>query len=458
MSASTLVSTNPATGEDIASYPVHTHEEVEAFLAQTSSVQLTWADTSFDTRGAVLHAAAVQLRDRVDELAELMANEMGKPITGGRAEVEKCAVTCEYYAEQAAEMLADTSRDSDLSQAWTVFEPLGTVLAVMPWNFPLWQVFRFAAPGLMAGNAGVLKHASNVSGSALEIENILAEAGLPEGMFRTLLLPSDRIAEIIEDDRISAVTLTGSEPAGRSVAETAGRCLKPSLLELGGSDPYVVLADADVAHAAEVCAGSRLTNSGQSCIAAKRFIVADEIYDEFKDAFLAELDQAVVGNPLDPDTTVGPQAREDLRDGLHEQVERSIEAGAALLRGGVVPDGPGAFYPVTALEDVGPGNPAFDEEMFGPVAPLVRATDEDHAIALANDSDFGLGGAVFTTDVERGFEIAAHRIRTGSCFVNAKVASDPRLPFGGIGNSGYGRELSEMGIRTFVNAKTVAVA
>lgn len=417
-----------------------------------------WADTAFEDRAVRLREAALLLRQRSGPLAELMADEMGKPVASGKAEAEKCALVCDYYAENGAEMLADVPRESDLASAWTVHRPMGTVLAVMPWNFPLWQVFRFAAPALMAGNGAMLKHASNVSGSAMEIEKIFLAAGFPEGLFRTLLIPSDRVEDIIADSRIAAVTLTGSEGAGRAVAEAAGRHLKPSLLELGGSDPYVILHDADVEAAAKVCAESRLTNSGQSCIAAKRFIVVPEVYDRFRGLFLAELQSAVVGDPHDPETTVGPQAREDLRDELHDQVERAVARGAQLVLGGTIPEGPGAFYPVTMLEEVEPGNPAFDEELFGPVAPLIRAKDEDHAIALANESSFGLGGAVFTNDVNRGRQIAAHRINTGCCFVNAKVASDPRLPFGGVGNSGYGRELSELGIRTFVNAKTVAVA
>lgn len=457
MSATALTSINPATGLEFDRFAVHTAEQVETFLAQTELAQRDWRTSTFKQRSACLKSAAKQLRKRSEELAELMANEMGKPLASGVAEAEKCAWVCEYYADNAEQMLADEHRESDLSDAWTVFQPMGVVLAVMPWNFPFWQVFRFAAPALMAGNAGILKHASNVSGSALAIEEIFLAAGLPEGLFRTLLIPSERVADIIEDRRIAAVTLTGSEPAGRAVAEAAGRNLKPSLLELGGSDPYIVLHDADIEAAAKTCAESRLTNSGQSCIAAKRFIVVRDVYDEFRAAFLAELKAAVVGDPHDPDTTVGPQARTDLRDELHDQVERAVAGGATIELGGRIPDGPGAFYPVTLLENVGPGNPAFDEELFGPVAPLIIADDEEHAIALANDSAFGLGGAVFTTDTKRGREIAAHRIHTGCCFVNAKVASDPRLPFGGIGNSGYGRELSELGIRTFVNAKTVAV-
>lgn len=458
MSATTLTSTNPATGGEIATYPVHTGSEVDGFLTEAERAKRTWASSSFDVRASLLRSAAEQLRARADTLAELMADEMGKPVAEGRAEAEKCAWVCEHYADNGAAMLDDMERPTDMASAWTIYRPLGTVLAVMPWNFPLWQVFRFVAPALMAGNAGLLKHASNVSGSALAIESILTDAGADHGLFRTLLLPSSRMAEVIADDRIAAVTLTGSEPAGRAVAETAGRHLKPTVLELGGSDPYIVLDDADVAAAAATCAESRLTNSGQSCIAAKRFIVDGGVFDEFREAFAAELSSAVVGDPQDEATTVGPQAKAELRDELHDQVRRTIDAGAELLFGGEKPDGPGAFYPVTLLDGVGPGMAAFDEELFGPVAPLIRADDEEHAVALANDSSFGLGGAVFTADLARGRRIAADLIETGNCFVNAKVASDPRLPFGGIKNSGYGRELSELGIRSFVNAKTVAVA
>ena len=458
MDATTLRSINPATGEEIATYPVHTSSEVDRYLAQTDEAQRLWRTSTFDDRATILRAAANRLRQQAEDLAVLMATEMGKPIVEGRGEAEKCAWVCEYYANNGPAMLEDAARPSDLDAAWTVYRPMGTVLAVMPWNFPLWQVFRFAAPALMAGNAGVLKHASSVSGSALAIETILVDAGLDEGLFRTLLLPSSRVADVIGDDRIAAVTLTGSEPAGRAVAQQAGQRLKPTVLELGGSDPYIVLADADVESAAATCAASRLTNSGQSCIAAKRFIVEAGVYDDFRSAFAERLRDAVVGDPLDERTTVGPQAKVELRDELHDQVTRTVESGAEIVFGGESPEGPGAFYPVTLLDGVGPGMAAFDEELFGPVAPLIRADDEEHAIALANDSSYGLGGAVFTQDVDRGRRIAADLVETGSCFVNAKVASDPRLPFGGIKNSGYGRELSELGIRSFVNAKTVAVA
>ena len=457
MSETVLTSINPTTGEEFARFDVHSPAEVERALADSVAAQAGWATTPIADRAAVMRTVAAELRARSVDLAALMADEVGKPTGDGAAEVEKSAWVCEYYADEAAAMLADTPRPSTLSGAWTVHRPLGTVLAVMPWNFPHWQVFRFAAPALMAGNAALLKHAANVCGSALEIEAIFSAAGLPGGLFRTLLLPTDRVADVIADDRVAAVTLTGSEAAGRAVAEVAGRHLKPTVLELGGSDPYVVLADADVAAAARVCAESRLTNAGQSCIAAKRFIVVAEVYDEFRAHFLTAMGTAVMGDPHDAATTLGPQSRFDLRDALHDQVERSVAAGATIVTGGEIPDRPGAFYPPTVLEGVEPGNPAFVEELFGPVAPLIRARDEDHAIELANDTTFGLGGAVFTTDIARGRTIAAERIHTGNCFVNAKVASDPRLPFGGIGSSGYGRELSEMGIHAFVNAKTVAV-
>lgn len=456
MSAITTI--NPSNGLDLAQYPVHTKAEVESILDQSSSMQDAWANRSFEERATVIRGVGNELRRRRSELAELMANEMGKPVAQGEAEADKCAWVCDFYADEAEQMLADVERDSAMSSAWTVYRPLGTVLAVMPWNFPLWQVLRFAAPTLMAGNTGLLKHASSVTGSALAIEELFVAAGADNGSFRTLVLPSDRINDLIADDRIAAVTLTGSEGAGRAVAQQAGAHLKPSVLELGGSDAYVVLHDADIEQAAEICADSRLTNSGQSCIAAKRFIVVDSVADDFVEAFATALQKRTVGDPLAEGTDVGPQAKADLRDELHEQVTSSVDAGAQLRFGGTVPDGDGAYYPVTMLDGVEPGMAAFDEELFGPVAAVVRADSEAAAIELANNSRFGLGGAVFTSDVERGRSIAALQMDTGNCFVNAKVASDPRLPFGGIGVSGYGRELSETGIRAFMNAKTVAVA
>jgi succinate-semialdehyde dehydrogenase/glutarate-semialdehyde dehydrogenase len=328
----------------------------------------------------------------------------------------------------------------------------------MPWNFPLWQVFRFAAPALMAGNGGILKHASNVTGCALEIDRIFTQAGFPDGLFRTLVLPSSRVDEVLEHPGIVAATLTGSDPAGRAVAKKAGSLLKKTVLELGGSDPYLVLADADLKKAAATCATSRLINGGQSCISAKRFIVESPVIDEFTDLFASELGKAVVGDPRNDDTTMGPMARADLRDDLHDQVLESIGAGAKLLMGGTKPDGPGAFYPPTLLAGVSEGMPVYREETFGPVATVIEAADEEEAIAVANDSDFGLGAAIFTSDVDKGERIARDRLEAGACFVNAFVASDPRLPFGGVKMSGYGRELADLGMKEFLNAKTVVVA
>lgn len=452
-----LTSTNPATGDTIATYDEHTADEVVRFVAQAHDQHRAWRRTSFEHRAAVLRATADRLEGRRGELAELMAREMGKPIAGGRSEVDKCAAACRYYADHGAEHLADVAIDAGRVRSYVHHEPLGVVLAVMPWNFPLWQVFRFAAPALLAGNAGLLKHASNVTGCSLVIEELFAEGGAPEGLFRSLKIGSKDVEAVLEHDLVRAATLTGSVAAGSAVAGTAGRLLKKTVLELGGSDPYVVLADADIEAAAKTSATSRLINSGQSCIAAKRFVVVDEVHDDFVEAFLAEMAAAVVGDPMDEATTVGPQAQVHLRDDLHEQVERSLAEGAELSLGGQKPAGPGAFYPPTVLTEVRPEMVAGSEELFGPVAAVLRATDTDDAIRIANHTTFGLGAAVFTADLAEGERIAATELEAGCCFVNDLVASDPRLPFGGIKGSGYGRELSHLGIREFVNAKTVAV-
>lgn len=452
-----LTSTNPATGEDIAAYEEHTPDEVERIITESHEAHRRWRRVPFEERAAVLRATADRIDARLDELADLMAAEMGKPLAAGRSEAEKCAWVCRYYADHGADQLADEPVEADRQRSYIHHEPLGVVLAVMPWNFPLWQVFRFAAPGLMAGNAGLLKHASNVTGCSLAIEDLFREGGAPEGLFRSLKVPGKRVASVLENPLVRAATLTGSVPAGASVAETAGRLLKKTVLELGGSDPYVVLEDADVAAAAKTCATSRLINSGQSCIAAKRFIVVDAVHDEFLEAFVAEMRAAVMGDPRDDDTTVGPQAQVSLRDELHDQVQRTIEQGAELLLGGEIPDREGAWYPPTVLAGVTTDMVAAQEETFGPVAAVIRVADEAEAIQVANDSSFGLGAAVFTADLERGERIAAEELAAGCCFVNDFVASDPRLPFGGIKDSGYGRELSHLGIREFTNQKTVVV-
>jgi succinate-semialdehyde dehydrogenase/glutarate-semialdehyde dehydrogenase len=450
-----FASINPTTGETLATYGAMSPTELSRALERAGDSFHDWRKTSFPRRAALLAAAAAVLRERRDEYARLMALEMGKPIAQGRAEVEKCVWVCEYYAERAEEFLAPETVKTDAAKSFVAFEPLGAVLAVMPWNFPFWQVFRFAAPALMAGNVGLLKHASNVCGCALAIEDVFRRAALPEGVFRTLLVPSSAVESIIADPVVKAVTLTGSGPAGRAVARRAGELLKKTVLELGGSDPYVILEDADLERAASICADSRLINSGQSCIAAKRFIAAAPVIDEFRERLLRRMLDKRVGDPLDEETDIGPLARRDLREELHGQVEVSLAKGARCLAGGAIPPGPGAFYPPTVLVDVARGMPAYDEELFGPVAAVIEAEDEGEAIRIANDTSFGLGAAVFTGDAERGERIAAEMLEAGSCFVNAAVKSDPRLPFGGIKESGYGRELSHFGIREFVNVKTV---
>ena len=452
-----LEAIDPASGELVRRYPMLPAHAIGDVIARVDEARRAWRATEFADRSRCMRAAASVLRGRAREFAALMAREMGKPLKDGLAEVEKCAVGCDYFAERAEAMLAPVPAQTEATRSYWSYEPLGIVLAVMPWNFPFWQVFRFAAPTLMAGNAGLLKHASNVPGCALAIEEVFRDAGFPEDVFRTLLVDSSAVAGILEDERVRAVSVTGSVAAGRAVGQKAGSLVKKAVLELGGSDPYLVLADADLELAAETCAKSRLINSGQSCIAAKRFIVVDSVHDAFVERFTAHMAAARMGDPMDPETQIGPQARADLRDGLHDQVERSVAAGARLVLGGEVPDRKGAWYPPTVLTDVRPGMPAFDEELIGPVAAVVRARDEEDAIALANRTVFGLGAAVFTKDVERGDRIARERLEAGSCFVNALVRSDARLPFGGIKESGFGRELSELGIREFVNAKTVWV-
>ncbi len=452
-----LQSINPATGEILETFDETSGQELERTLASAHAAFVEWRTAPFARRAQRLQEAARVLRARKAEYARAMTLEMGKPIVQAEAEVDKCAWVCEYYAEHGEALLAEQPRQTDASRSYVRFDPLGPVLAVMPWNFPFWQVFRFAAPALMAGNAAVLKHASNVPRCALAIEEVFTAAGFPRGLFATVLVGSSAVAALIADPRIVAVTLTGSDLAGSKVAEHAGRALKKTVLELGGSDPFIVLADADLAAAARTAADARLVNSGQSCIAAKRFIVVEPVADRFLERFLDELRSRRVGDPMARETQVGPLARVDLRDALQRQVEESVKRGARLLLGGKIPPGKGAFYPPTLLAAVDKGVPAFDEETFGPVAAVVRAKDETDAVRLANDSAFGLGASLWTQDRARAERVAA-QIEAGAVFVNGLVKSDPRLPFGGIKRSGYGRELSEYGIREFVNIKSVWIA
>lgn len=448
---------NPTTGEHVRSYEEMSPDEVREVVAAAHEAHLIWRRAPFSERAELMSAAATLLRDRSDEYARLMAIEMGKPVRDGRAEAEKCAWVCDYYAENAESFLAEEPVETDASESFVTHQPLGVVLAIMPWNFPFWQVIRFAAPALMAGNAGVLKHASNVPGSALAIEAVFRDAGFPENLFRALLIGSAQVEAVIENERVQAVTLTGSGAAGRAVGAAAGRALKKSVLELGGSDPYIVLEDAELDHAVETCVTSRLINAGQSCIAAKRFVVVKQLREQFEVRFVELMEKKIMGDPLDEATEVGPQARSDLRDELHQQVATSIEKGARCLLGGEIPAGGGAFYPPTVLTSVRKGMPAYDEELFGPVAAIIEVENEAEAVEVANDSPFGLGAAIFTADVQKGRRIAAEQLQAGCCFVNTFVRSDPRLPFGGVKESGYGRELSAYGIKEFVNTKTVFV-
>jgi succinate-semialdehyde dehydrogenase/glutarate-semialdehyde dehydrogenase len=452
-----LEAINPSTGETLAVYDEMTSEEVEIIISQVNGAFSRWRRTSFAERATLLNRAAEVLREYADTYARVMTDEMGKPIADARSEVEKCAWVCEYYAENGEGFLQPETVETNATKSFITFQPLGIVLAVMPWNYPFWQVFRFAAAGLMAGNTVLLKHAANVPGCALAIEEIFGKAEFPEDVFRVALVGSDKVDRIIENPLVKAVTLTGSVQAGRAVAEKAGTMLKKTVLELGGSDPYLVLEDAELEEAVETCVFSRLLNSGQSCIAAKRFVVVASQREQFEKLFTQRMAEAKMGDPTAENTEVGPQARPDLREDLHRQVLQSIKRGATLLLGGEIPQGKGSFYPPTVLTDVRKGMPAYDEELFGPVGAIVPVKDEEEAVQVANETSFGLGAAVFTKNAARGERIAAEKLEAGCCFVNDFVRSDPRLPFGGIKDSGYGRELSHYGIREFVNIKTVVV-
>ena len=453
---STITTTNPATGAEIKSYDVYDDKKVDKALKDARKAWEVWRGEPYSQRGAVLKNVAKELRVQKEYLALLATEEMGKPIQQGRDEVEKCAKMLEFYAKEGAKMLANEVVETEAHKSYVAFQPIGVVLAIMPWNFPYWQVFRAMGPALMAGNVMVLKHASNVCACALAIEQVIKKAGAPRGIFQTLILPSSRIEELIGNEAIAAVTLTGSTAAGRQVAGAAGRHLKKQVLELGGSDAYIILEDADIAKAAEICVNGRLVNSGQSCIAAKRFIVIKGIRKAFEQEMAAQMNRVTYGDPMDETNRVGPMARKDLRDELHKQVEQSLAKGAKILCGGFVPDDDGAYYPPTVLTNVKKGMPAYEEELFGPVASIIEAKDEQDAIRIANDSIYGLGGGIISKNRARAEKLAL-QMESGSCFVNDFVHSDQRLPFGGVKQSGYGRELGSFGIKEFVNVKTVYV-
>jgi succinate-semialdehyde dehydrogenase/glutarate-semialdehyde dehydrogenase len=448
---------NPATGEGGRRYDQHSIEEAHAIAERAHRAFLDWRRTSFEERSAIVRKAGEILRSREDEFARLMTEEMGKTLDDGRAEIEKCALNCDWFADHAREYLSDEPVDIGGGEAFVTFNPLGIVLAVMPWNFPFWQVFRFAAPALMAGNGALLKHASNVPGCALAIEEVLHQAGVPKDLFRTLLLPSSAVEGLIKDEHVAAVTLTGSVAAGKAVATAAGSVLKKCVLELGGADAYLVLDDADVAAAAKIAATARMVNGGQSCIAGKRFIVVRSVLEPFEAAMVEAMRGYEMADPARDGTRLGPMQSVKARDEIHRQVTESVRKGARLLLGGEVPDRPGAWYPATVLGNVLPGQPAHDEEVFGPVAAIIAADDEADAIRIANASEFGLGSGVLTSDLDRGRRIAAQELEAGLSFVNENVRSDPRAPFGGVKHSGYGRECSAYGIREFTNIKTVHV-
>lgn len=452
-----LTSVNPLTGKETARFNIDTQTIVKHKLEQAHKAFGKWSAVSVRQRAAYLKALADYLQKNKHNLAETATREMGKPLAQSITEIEKSAVTLSYYADKGPKFLEPEMVDTEAQKSYVSFQPLGTVLAIMPWNFPFWQVFRAMGPILMAGNTMVLKHASNVTGCALAIEKAVTEAGLPDYIFQALVLPSSEVEQVIAHRHIQAVTFTGSTQAGSKVAEAAGRHLKKQVLELGGSDAYVVLQDADLKRAVEVCVTSRLNNTGQSCISAKRFVVDKKVAGTFSSQMAELMQQKKYGDPMSTSVQLGPLARHDLRDQLHKQVTESVKMGAKVLCGGFIPDEEGAFYPPTVLTHVRKGMPAYDEELFGPVAAVIEAQDEADAIRIANDSVFGLGGAIFSRDVKRAERLAEEELQAGSVFVNDFVRSDARLPFGGIKQSGYGRELSYYGLREFVNIKTIFI-
>ncbi len=452
-----FMTVNPATEQQSAAYSAFSQTQVVACIESAHEAFQTWRTTDFAYRKRCMMKLSELLKEKKEDLAILMANEMGKPVTAGASEIEKCALVCEHYANHAEDYLKSREIKTNMKQTKICYKPLGIIFAIMPWNFPFWQVFRFAAPNLMAGNVAILKHAPICFGSGNQIAELFVEAGFPNYVFQHMILDDGLSKSVIEHPLVRGVTLTGSDTAGKIVGKESAHNLKKVVLELGGNDPYIVLADADLELAAEQIVISRMNNTGQVCIAAKRIIAVDEVCDALTGLIQEKLKHYVMGNPLDKTTNFGPMARKDLRDTLHNQVLSSIKQGAELKYGGAIPNQPGYYYPPTLLTHVQPGMPAFDDELFGPVVSIIRAESEQQAIQLANQSRYGLAAAVFTRDEKRGEHIATHEIEAGSCFVNAYVASDPRVPFGGIKNSGYGRELSKEGIIEFMNTKTISI-
>ncbi|WP_341250846.1 NAD-dependent succinate-semialdehyde dehydrogenase [Euzebya pacifica] len=455
MPSSTTV--NPATGEDIATYTHHTDDELTQLIDAADNAFDKWRRESFETRANAIRTLGQLLRDNVDELSALMSQEMGKVIGQGPSEVELCAAICDYTANNGATMLADEDRELDGGRAIVTHQPVGVIYGIQPWNFPIYQVIRYSIPQIMAGNTVLLKHAQNVWGMAERLQELYEDAGLPKGVFTALKISHDQSDEVIANPKVRGVTLTGSDGAGRHVAAVAGKHLKKTVMELGSNDAYVVLSDADIERTVKTCVMGRIVNNGETCVAAKRFIVVDDVYEAFRDAFVERMAAVELADPTDPKAKLGPMARTELRDTLHDQVTESVDKGATLLLGGEVPDRPGAWYPATVLEDVAPGQPAYDDELFGPAAALIRVKDDAEAMRVANDSRYGLGGGIFSADVDRAIELARTEFDTGMVNINGYNLAKPNLPFGGVKDSGYGREHGGFGIREFVNTKAVMV-
>lgn len=454
----TINTYNPATGEKIDHYHLMTAEEADQAVIRSQEAFLNWRRTSFETRGDLFRNLANLMEERIDDLASLMTREMGKVTAQGKQEVQLCAEICRYTAEHGADILEDEHRIFEGGRAIITYQPIGVILGIQPWNFPLYQVIRYSASNIMAGNTTVLKHAKNVFGMAVAIQQMYEDAGFPKNVYQSLLIDGSTASDLIKHKYVRGVTFTGSDEVGKQVAKEAASLSKKTVMELGSNDAFLVLADADIDHAVEMCIQGRVINNGETCVAAKRFVIVDSVYEEFRDKFVAQCKKLKVGDPTDENTTLGPMARKDLRDELHQQVVKSVEAGATLSLGGEIPDSEGYFYPVTVLEDVAPGMPAYDDELFGPVASLIRARDDKQAMEVANDSRYGLGGGIFSNDTDKAISLAKDEFDTGMVNINGYSLAQPNLPFGGVKDSGYGREHGGYGMREFVNVKTIMVA